>query len=657
MADDIARLAIRIDSLEAKVAEERLDDLAVTGGRTEKATDKVTSSFKRLVGPLAAVVSAGAGAMKLFGEARQVGIFEASLKTATGSVESAAVAFDQLEEFASTTPFLLEQSIDAFVKLKNLGLDPSERALTSYGNTAAAMGKDLNQFIEAVADASTNEFERLKEFGIKASQQGDNVAFTFRGVTTTIRKNSEEIQEYLLALGENEFAGAMADRMDTVDGAASNLQDTWDKLFRTINEKGVGQLIETGLRGATSALETFINLLEKLDDSQESVVDTTHKMTRAAIDYGQAQLSIERLRESLSKQEAAYEKAINSVTVARDTQIARYIEGVEDENNINGIKLAITRRFQGQIDKLTEAQSKSTALTVQNLEKEISKFDELKKTINEYALANEEATRVSFTGIQIELDPSKTDDLLEQRADKWTKYFERIEEQRVRAVERLEESLLNEEGRLEESFFRRLDIINNNVNDEEKAHRLRLQIAKEYADEMVEITQREEDLKSQIRWNAAQDAASIAVNIASIFKDQSKAAFNVFKAASIAEASINAYKAYNKALADPTIIGTGASYVAAGAALAAGLANVARIASMQQTSSSAGGGGGGSVSLPSPPSQPVQRPVQQQQSKFVIQIGNKTIEEVVVEGLGLAVDNDRAILETPDGQVVNVRTA
>jgi hypothetical protein len=38
------------------------------------------------------------------------------------------------------------------------------------------MGKDMMQMIEAVADASTGEFERLKEFGIKASKQGDQVA-------------------------------------------------------------------------------------------------------------------------------------------------------------------------------------------------------------------------------------------------------------------------------------------------------------------------------------------------------------------------------------------------------------------------------------------------------------------------------------------------
>jgi len=110
-----------------------------------------------------------------------------------GNSASSSSAFAQIKEFAATTPFQMEEVASAFIKLKNLGLDPSIASLTSYGNTASALGKSLDQMIEAVADAAVGEFERLKEFGIKAKSQGDNVSFTFQGVTTTVKKNSEEI--------------------------------------------------------------------------------------------------------------------------------------------------------------------------------------------------------------------------------------------------------------------------------------------------------------------------------------------------------------------------------------------------------------------------------------------------------------------------------
>lgn len=193
---------------------------------------------------------------------RQFDVLNASLETATKSSENAAVAFDALSEFAAKTPYSLEQAVQGFVKLVNLGLTPSERALTSYGNTAASMGKDLMQFIEAVADASTSEFERLKEFGIKAKQEGDKVSLTFQGTTKTIGNNAQEIEEYLLALGENEFAGAMEKRANTLDGAIAALKDSWNLLFLEVSRSGVGAVIESGVRKANEEVEGFTNVLK-----------------------------------------------------------------------------------------------------------------------------------------------------------------------------------------------------------------------------------------------------------------------------------------------------------------------------------------------------------------------------------------------------------
>lgn len=261
MAADVASLAIRVESLEAEAADRRLKGLAKTGGQAERATGGLTTAFTRLLGPLTAVVSAGAALNKLVDVQRQFDVLNAGLITATGSSEKAAVAFEAISDFASKTPYDLNQAVEGFTKLVNLGLTPSERALTSYGNTASAMGKDLNQMIEAVADAATGEFERLKEFGVKAKQEGDRVSLTFRGVTTEIGNNAAEIEQYLMALGENEFAGAMERRMDSLDGAISNLADTWDATFRNISQSGVGEVIEDAVRLATAALEELNAML------------------------------------------------------------------------------------------------------------------------------------------------------------------------------------------------------------------------------------------------------------------------------------------------------------------------------------------------------------------------------------------------------------
>ncbi|WP_434352987.1 phage tail tape measure protein [Psychrobacter sp. HD31] len=206
---------------------------------------------------------------------RQFDVLNSQLITATGGIDQAAVAFNDLTKFASTTPYALEQSVMGFTQLKNLGLDPSMRSMRSYGNFAAAMGKDLNQMIEAVADASTFEFERLKEFGIKASQQGDKVSLTFQGVTTTVAKKAQDIKQYLLSIGETKFGEAMANRAKTLDGAISNLGDNWNSFKLAIVRGGVGEVIQDIVVNVADGLASMTSALQEPANAQKikSVID------------------------------------------------------------------------------------------------------------------------------------------------------------------------------------------------------------------------------------------------------------------------------------------------------------------------------------------------------------------------------------------------
>lgn len=258
---DSASLEIKVLSTSVDEANRRLDSLEKKGKEATRATDGLTSSFKSMLGPILSVVSATAALNKLVEVTREFDRLNAGLITATGSSEKAAQAFEALQQFAAKTPYDLAQAVEGFTQLVNLGLTPSEKALISHGNTASAMGKDLSQMIGAVADASTGEFERLKEFGIKAKAEGDQVRITFQGVTTQIGNNAAEIEGYLMALGENQFAGAMENRMNSLDGAISNLGDSWDQLFLKTSQSGVGDVIEDAVRTATSAIEELTAMI------------------------------------------------------------------------------------------------------------------------------------------------------------------------------------------------------------------------------------------------------------------------------------------------------------------------------------------------------------------------------------------------------------
>jgi len=259
MKDRIAQLLIDIglDSKDAERAAERLErKLLDTGKAGKKAgsdiskgekdldrwtkTAEVAEKASKIL--IAGLVGVGTVVFGLGHKVLETGAtFEslrASLKTVTGSAGAAEDALGFIRTFTSKTPFQLEEVSKAFIKLKSYGLDPSERALTAYGDTASSMSKSLDDMIEAVADASSGEFERLKEFGIKASKQGEVVTFTFRGVRTEVENNSKAIQDYLVGLGEDNFAGAMGDQMTTLNGMVSNLKDALTEFFLAVAEMG-----------------------------------------------------------------------------------------------------------------------------------------------------------------------------------------------------------------------------------------------------------------------------------------------------------------------------------------------------------------------------------------------------------------------------------
>lgn len=223
--------------------------------RARQQVSGFTSGVKNLVGGMFAGFAIGSVVSQVVNAQREFEKLRASLVTVTGSSASAGKAMEAIQKFAAQTPFSLQEVTEGFLKLRNMGLTPSERALMSYGNTASAMGKNLNQMVEAVADATTGEFERLKEFGIKAKQEGDKVQLTFQGVTKTIGNNAAEIEEYLLRIGEVEFAGGMSRQADTLDGDLSNLSDTFSQTLTLFSQgSGFGDLLRGSVQALSAAL-------------------------------------------------------------------------------------------------------------------------------------------------------------------------------------------------------------------------------------------------------------------------------------------------------------------------------------------------------------------------------------------------------------------
>lgn len=247
-----------------------VDDMSTAQRTVKHSMGNIETSIekaKQVILSLGAGVSVGMLISKFKEVSVETEMLKGNLVTMTGSSKNAEMAFQALTDIASRTPFTLDQSVNAFVKLRALGLEPSERAIMSYSNTASAMGKDLEQMIEAVADASTMEFERLREFGIKARQEGDSVSFTFQGMTTTVGKSAEEIQNYLLRIGETKFGDAVANQMERLPGKLSNLQDDVDALFRAIGDAGGINIFGSAINTASGFVSSMTGNIDDLVSS------------------------------------------------------------------------------------------------------------------------------------------------------------------------------------------------------------------------------------------------------------------------------------------------------------------------------------------------------------------------------------------------------
>ena len=292
---------------------------------------------------------------------------EASLKTFTGSAEIAGKAFGILQEFAAQTPFSLQEVVTGFNRLISVGLNPSITALEAFGNIASGTGKTLIQFVEAAADAAVGEFERLKEFGIKARTEGDKVTFTFKGVETEVKKNATAISDYLIGLGQTEFGGAIAEQSKTLRGAFSNLGDSFSKFAKQIGDAGLNDAVVRFSKALSNVFDTSQPLAEVIgknlgdalniltgsfDGTNQALIDFINNMTSGFLG-GVA--SVIQGAQSLANAFIGTHNAINifgeDIALVDFSNLLANIEGLKERLNITNEVTSTTKKTIKELDE------------------------------------------------------------------------------------------------------------------------------------------------------------------------------------------------------------------------------------------------------------------------------------------------------------------
>tara|TARA_A100001201_G_scaffold84233_2_gene74707 strand:- start:84 stop:1553 length:1470 start_codon:yes stop_codon:yes gene_type:complete len=217
--------------------------------------------------------------------------------------------------------------------------------MRKLGDLASSTGKEFVQLTEAIIDAQVGEFERLKEFGIRASKQGDQVTFTFKNVKTQVDFTSDAIQNYILSLGDLEgVSGAMVGISKTLGGQISNLGDSFDSLKNEIGE-ALMPILTSAINGFKSLFESITRLL----NPQQALLND-FKATKKELD--EMNKSTEKLSGNDLKLFNLRKKLLEQKYVDLEKQIAVEIENAKD---------AIIEE-QKEFSKLVESRNQLTTI-------------------------------------------------------------------------------------------------------------------------------------------------------------------------------------------------------------------------------------------------------------------------------------------------------
>jgi hypothetical protein len=231
------------------VTNNRINDMNNSMHTAERTSGSLGSSMGKLKNILASVFAVAAiwsFTNKVVDARAEYEKFNAVLTNTFQSDKVGAGALNMLTDFATKTPFQLNELTGSFVKLVNRGFAPTMNEMTKLGDLASSQGKGFDQLTEAMLDAQTGEFERLKEFGIQASKHGDKVTLSFKGVTKEVKNNSDAIGNALMEYGKlTGVAGSMESISKTLGGQISNLGDQWNTFL--VNVGGESGGIFTGV--------------------------------------------------------------------------------------------------------------------------------------------------------------------------------------------------------------------------------------------------------------------------------------------------------------------------------------------------------------------------------------------------------------------------
>lgn len=223
-----------------------------------------------------------------------------------GSVDKGTQAFNRFNKIAATTPFTLEDVVEAGAALKAFGVD-AENLIKPVSDLAAFMGTTAAEAASALGRAfagGAGAADILRERGILQlvrDSQG------IEDLTKLTLPQFREALEKTITDPSVGVAGATDDLSRTMSGLFSNLADSFSRLSAAIGDIAAGSAFRNTVEGLTTLFGKAAEALTKFNETdQESFL-------RLLSEFAEAD-NIQRFRESFEEVPTAVEslgKALN----------------------------------------------------------------------------------------------------------------------------------------------------------------------------------------------------------------------------------------------------------------------------------------------------------------------------------------------------------
>lgn len=159
--------------------------------------------------------------------------FAVQLRSVSASAKEAEQSLKWIREFAEATPFATDEVVQAFVRLKAVGIPVTEDVMKAIGDASFAMNRDIRDVAAALISFET---EPLRNLGIEMTRQGDTAVLQSGRIRMTVKNNAKEIRDAIIEVFLKRFPGAMKEAESSWKGLTAIFGSGVDELKADVGE-------------------------------------------------------------------------------------------------------------------------------------------------------------------------------------------------------------------------------------------------------------------------------------------------------------------------------------------------------------------------------------------------------------------------------------